>query len=97
MLNLIHAIAAEPLVIARKSVLVRDDEWFIHFCTHNTMTKPVIILIQLVGLLQKISLQQIRFRARKLGLKTYEPSAHPTHLHIPLYTTHWRRTSLGTS
>jgi len=36
MLNLIHAIAAEPLVIARKSVLVSDDVWFIKFCTRTT-------------------------------------------------------------
>ena len=41
MLNLVHAIAAESLVIARKSVLVGDDVWFIQFCTHNTMTKLV--------------------------------------------------------
>jgi hypothetical protein len=41
MLNLAYAIAAEPLVIARKSVLVGDDAWFIQFCTHNNMTKLV--------------------------------------------------------
>ena len=44
-LNLILAIAPEPLIIAWKSVLVGNDVGFIHLCTNNVMIRQDCLVL----------------------------------------------------